>query len=128
MPAGKPRGQSWGSAAHQRRGYASEAVLLLLRFMFGERRYHKCEVHIYAYNLASLALHRSLGFVDEGRLRDPEFFAGGHHDVVVMGMTAGVRRATPVRPALILPRLSSGERAAGAGLCETRGQRRQGAS
>jgi RimJ/RimL family protein N-acetyltransferase len=75
-------------AAHQRRGYATDAVLLLLRFMFGERRYHKCEARIYAYNVASLELHRSLGFVEEGRLRDHEFFAGSHHDVLVVGMTA----------------------------------------
>lgn len=74
-------------APYQRRGYATEAVLLLLRFMFGERRYHKCETRVYAYNVASLELHRSLGFVEEGRLRDHEFFAGRHHDVVVMGMT-----------------------------------------
>ncbi len=56
--------------------------------MFGERRYHKCEAGIYAYNEASLALHRRLGFTEEGRLRDHEFFAGRHHDLVVMGMTA----------------------------------------
>ncbi|UGY90814.1 GNAT family N-acetyltransferase [Streptomyces gobiensis] len=76
------------SGDHQRRGYATEAVVLLLRFMFGERRYHKCEAAIYAYNAASLALHRRLGFVEEGRLRDHEFFAGRHHDLVVMGITA----------------------------------------
>lgn len=73
---------------HQRRGYATEAVVLLLRYMFGERRYHKCEVRIYAFNAASLELHRRLGFVEEGRLREHEFFAGAHHDVVLMGMTA----------------------------------------
>ncbi|MGI5354023.1 GNAT family N-acetyltransferase [Streptomyces sp. CA-252508] len=73
---------------HQRRGYASDAVVLLLRFMFGERRYHKCEAGIHAFNDASLALHRRLGFVEEGRLRDHEFFAGRHHDLVLMGMTA----------------------------------------
>jgi RimJ/RimL family protein N-acetyltransferase len=54
----------------------------------GERRYHKCEAMIYAYNDASLGLHRRLGFVEEGRLRDHEFFAGHYHDVVGMGMTA----------------------------------------
>jgi RimJ/RimL family protein N-acetyltransferase len=75
------------SADHQRRGYASEAIVMLLRFMFGERRYHKCEAGIYVYNDASLALHRKLGFVEEGRLRDHEFFAGRHHDLVMMGMT-----------------------------------------
>lgn len=73
---------------HQRRGYASEAIVLLLGFMFGERRYHKCEAQIYAYNGASVALHRRLGFTEEGRLRDHEFFAGRHHDLVLLGITA----------------------------------------
>jgi RimJ/RimL family protein N-acetyltransferase len=72
----------------RRRGYASEAVRLLLRFMFGERRFHKCEASVWAFNEPSLALHRSLGFTEEGRLRDHEFFAGRHHDVVLFGMTA----------------------------------------
>ncbi|MDX3865963.1 GNAT family N-acetyltransferase [Streptomyces europaeiscabiei] len=76
------------SGDHQRRGYASEAITLLLRFMFGERRYHKCGTGVFAYNEASLALHRRLGFVEEGRQRDHEFFAGRHHDLVLFGMTA----------------------------------------
>lgn len=72
---------------HQRLGYATDAVVLLLTYMFGERRLHKCEVQIYAFNEASLALHRKLGFQTEGRLRDHEYFAGRHHDVVLMGLT-----------------------------------------
>jgi RimJ/RimL family protein N-acetyltransferase len=73
---------------HKGRGYASDAVPLLLRFMFGERRFHKCEASVWAFNEPSLALHRKLGFTEEGRLRDHEFFAGRHHDVVLFGMTA----------------------------------------
>ena len=72
---------------HQRRGYATEAIGLLLTYMFGERRFHKCEVGIYAFNAASIALHQRIGFQEEGRLRDHEYFAGRHHDLVVMGMT-----------------------------------------
>lgn len=34
---------------------------------------------------ASIALHRKIGFHAEGRLRDHEYFAGRHHDPVVMG-------------------------------------------
>ncbi|MFE4328772.1 GNAT family N-acetyltransferase [Streptomyces sp. NPDC056831] len=75
-------------AEHRRKGYAAESVVMLLRFMFAERRYHKCEARIFAHNEASLALHRRLGFVEEGRLRDHVFFAGRHHDLVVMGMVA----------------------------------------
>lgn len=76
-----------GRAFH-RRGYASDAAVLLMRYMFGERRYHKVEADIYAYNEASLALHERLGFQREGVLRDHEFFAGRYVNVVIMGMTA----------------------------------------
>ncbi|MEU6661896.1 GNAT family protein [Streptomyces sp. NPDC046821] len=75
-------------AGQRRKGYASEAVVMLLRFMFAERRYHKCEARVFAHNEASLTLHRRLGFVEEGRLRDHVFFAGRHHDVVLMGILA----------------------------------------
>ncbi|WP_328332599.1 MULTISPECIES: GNAT family N-acetyltransferase [unclassified Streptomyces] len=75
-------------ADHRRKGYAAEAVVMLLRFMFAERRYHKCGARIFAHNEASLALQRRLGFVEEGRLRDQVFFDGRHHDVVMMGILA----------------------------------------
>ncbi|MFF0622119.1 GNAT family N-acetyltransferase [Streptomyces sp. NPDC004296] len=73
-------------AEHRRKGYATEALVLLLRFMFAERRYHKCLAAVLAHNEASLALFRRLGFTEEGRLREHVFFAGRHHDLVMMGM------------------------------------------
>lgn len=73
---------------HQRNGYAADAIRVLLKFMFGHRRYHKCEVGIYGFNQASLTLHHKLGFQQEGVLREHEFFAGRHHDLVLMGITA----------------------------------------
>jgi RimJ/RimL family protein N-acetyltransferase len=75
-------------ADHRRKGYASEAVTLLLRFMFAERRHHRCQAQILAYNEGSLVLHRRLGFTEEGRRRDAAFAEGRHHDIVVMGMLA----------------------------------------
>ncbi|MER6271513.1 GNAT family protein [Streptomyces sp900105755] len=75
-------------AEHRRKGYAVEAVVLLMRFMFAERRYHRCQARIFAHNEASLTLHRRLGFTEEGRLRDHVFVAGRHRDLVMMGMLA----------------------------------------
>ncbi|MFI0808785.1 GNAT family N-acetyltransferase [Streptomyces echinatus] len=75
-------------AAHRRRGYAADAAVLLLRFMFAERRYHKCVAAILARNAPSLALFRRLGFTEEGRLREHVYFAGRHHDLVMTGMLA----------------------------------------
>jgi RimJ/RimL family protein N-acetyltransferase len=75
------------SREFQRRGYGSEAVVLLLRYMFGERRYQKCNVGVYAYNTASLRLFVKLGFVEEGRRRRAEFLAGRYYDEVLLGIT-----------------------------------------
>jgi RimJ/RimL family protein N-acetyltransferase len=69
------------------KGYAAEAVLLVMRYMFEERRFQKCESGVYAFNTPSLSLHRKLGFVEEGRLRRHAFAAGELHDIVLFGMT-----------------------------------------
>ncbi|HXY91540.1 MAG TPA: GNAT family N-acetyltransferase [Acidimicrobiia bacterium] len=70
----------------RRRGIGSEAIVLLLRFYFGELRYQRCETEIYAFNDASLALHEKLGFVVEGRRRRALFTQGEFHDIVTVAM------------------------------------------
>lgn len=73
---------------HKGHGYAGEAVLLLLRYMFDERRFQKCGSDVHDYNAASLSLHRRLGFVEEGRVRRSIFVGGQYRDSVLFGMTA----------------------------------------
>ncbi|WP_299535222.1 GNAT family N-acetyltransferase [uncultured Streptomyces sp.] len=75
-------------ADHRRKGYAREAVGMLLRYMFAERRFHRCGVRVLADNEASLAFHRGLGFVEEGRLREHVYVAGRHQDVVLFSLLA----------------------------------------
>lgn len=72
---------------HRRCGYAGDAVITLLRFMFGERGYRKCQVSIYGGNVASLSLHARLGFREEGRIRDLELSRDGVKYLVLMGIT-----------------------------------------
>ena len=74
--------------AYQRRGYASEAVRLMLSFMFGERRYHRCHAEVYGGNTGSLALHRKLGFTEEGVLREHVFQGGSYRDLHQFGLLA----------------------------------------
>lgn len=88
------------SRNHRGKGYAAEATELLLTYMFAEQRHNKCEVEVYSFNDASLALYRRLGFVEEGRLRQHEFFAGSYHDVVLLGITAAEHWAAHPYPAL----------------------------
>ncbi|MFC4013588.1 GNAT family N-acetyltransferase [Nonomuraea purpurea] len=72
---------------HHRKGYASEAIVILLRYMFFDRRFQKAEAGVYGVNEASLALHRRLGFVEEGRRRRCHYAAGRYDDEVLFGMT-----------------------------------------
>jgi len=72
---------------HRGNGYASDAIRILQRYGFWERRYLKCDsacVHTLA---AAIALHRKLGFLEEGTRRRRWFFGGQSHDSIMFGMT-----------------------------------------
>ena len=74
--------------AHQRHGYASEAVMLLLNYFFRELRYQKATAHVYSFNEPSIRLHERLCFVREGQLRRMIYTDGRSFDDMVFGMTA----------------------------------------
>ena len=72
---------------HQRQGYASEAIVLVLRYFFEELRYQKAWTHVHSDNIASIRLHERLGFQLEGRLRRMLFSRGQYLDDLVYGVT-----------------------------------------
>jgi len=72
---------------HWRKGYASEAVQILIRYYFEELRYQKVTAHVYAFNEGSISLQERLGFVREGKLRNMIFTKGQHFDEFVYGLT-----------------------------------------
>jgi RimJ/RimL family protein N-acetyltransferase len=73
--------------AHRAKGYAEDAVRILLRYGFWERRYQKCNSACVDTNEASIRLHQKLGFVQEGRRRRQVFFDGEYHDDLLFGLT-----------------------------------------
>ena len=72
---------------HQRQGYASEAIRIVLRYYFRELRYQKVTVPVHSDNPASIRLHESLGFQREGTLRRMFFTQGHFVDEIWFGMT-----------------------------------------
>ncbi len=85
-------------ANFQRRGYASEAIRMVLRYFFEELRYQKVYVEVHSDNPASIRLHESLGFQLEGRQRRTVYSGGRFHDTLLYGMTAeefGEQNQTP---------------------------------
>jgi RimJ/RimL family protein N-acetyltransferase len=72
---------------HRGKGYAGDAVRILLRFGFWERRYQKCNSGCLHTNQASIRMHQKLGFLEEGRRRRQVFIGGSYHDDVLFGLT-----------------------------------------
>jgi RimJ/RimL family protein N-acetyltransferase len=69
------------------KGYAKEAIRILLRYYFEELRYQKVTVNVYAFNERSIKLHEKLGFQHEGRLRRMIYTGGEFHDEIYLGLT-----------------------------------------
>ncbi len=78
--------------------YASEAIVLVLRYFFEELRYQKVTVTVYSFNAPSIRLHESLGFQREGCLRRTVFTQGQHFDEIFFGMTVEEFRARYAGP------------------------------
>ena len=72
---------------NRQKGYAAEAIRLLMRYYFDERRYQKCASMVYSFNEPSIRLHESIGFILEGRLRRMMYAMGDYHDLLWYGMT-----------------------------------------
>lgn len=82
----------------RRRGYAVEAVELVLRYYFEELGYQKVTISVFSFNEPSIRLHQKLGFQQEGRLRRTVFTRGQYFDELVFGLTAeefAVRKVAP---------------------------------
>ncbi len=73
--------------AHRRRGYAREAITIVLRYYFGELGYQKLTSMVYCFNEPSIRMHEKLGFVFEGRIRRMIYTNGRHYDTLYFGMT-----------------------------------------
>jgi RimJ/RimL family protein N-acetyltransferase len=71
----------------QRKGYAADAVRLVLSYFFNEKRYQKVNTEVYSFNTASIHFHERLGFTLEGRLRRMVYTGGQFYDALIYGMT-----------------------------------------
>lgn len=74
-----------GSKFH-RKGYATEAVKLILDFSFNKVNFHKVQVCHKEINIASRGVIRKCGFTYEGTLRDYFFMDGKYVDRLYYSM------------------------------------------
>jgi len=79
---------------YRNKGYAKAAVKILLEYAFNERRLNKCNVDCIDCNSASIALLKSLGFQQEGVVREEFFLNGTFHSKILFGLTANEYKYT----------------------------------
>jgi len=71
---------------HKGKGYAKEALIIVLDYYFNELNYQKCNPTVYEFNTRSQAFHEKFGFVREGVLRNEVYTRGQYFSMVCYGM------------------------------------------
>lgn len=70
----------------QGKGYGTDAMVLLLAFIFGELNLERVRLDVLALNGAAVRCYEKAGFVREGVRRQEVFREGGYHDLIQMGI------------------------------------------
>ncbi len=68
------------------RGYGRRAIKLTLGYIFDELEIHRFWVEVKDFDVRTLHLYRSLGFVEEGKLRESYKSAEGFESLVLLSM------------------------------------------
>ena len=75
-----------GSKKDWGKGYARESMELLIRYGFETLNLHAIYLGVVSFHDRAIKLYRSLGFVEEGRLRHRVFLEGSYHDMISMSL------------------------------------------
>ncbi|KAB0613637.1 hypothetical protein CHL9426_05565 [Campylobacter hyointestinalis subsp. lawsonii] len=68
------------------KGYGKEALFLLINYGFNDLNLNKIYLHVFDTNHRAISLYKSLGFTQEGILRDDAYICGKYVDVLVMSI------------------------------------------
>nr|WP_206076217.1 GNAT family protein [Marinitoga lauensis] len=67
-------------------GYGTEAMKLLVNFIFDEMNINKVKLHVFSFNKRAIRSYEKVGFKVEGVLREQIFREGKYHDEIIMGI------------------------------------------
>lgn len=67
-------------------GYGTDAMNVLVNFIFSEMNLHKVMLYVYAFNERAIKSYQKVGFKIEGTLRSQIFRDGKYHDEMIMGI------------------------------------------
>lgn len=74
------------SDEHTGKGYATEAVMLMTRYLFDRKKNNRIRLIIHPDNVASKKIAEKCGYAHEGTARGAWFHKGRNHDVEVFAL------------------------------------------
>ena len=75
-----------GEKKYWNKGYATEALNLLVHYAFNQMNLNRITSYLFAFNKASIRKNEKNGFIIEGTIRQMCFSGGKFQDVIVMGL------------------------------------------
>lgn len=68
------------------KGYAKEALMLAIDYMFNERNIYRIQANVLESNVASLKMHEKCGYKVDGILRNSVYKAGKYHNQYILSL------------------------------------------
>ncbi|MCH4890250.1 GNAT family N-acetyltransferase [Acidaminobacter sp. JC074] len=75
-----------GDKSYWGKGYGTDAMKVLINFIFDEMNLNRIELNVYSFNERAIKSYEKCGFVKEGVLRQALYKAGAYHDEVIMSI------------------------------------------
>lgn len=75
-----------GSKNHRGKGYATDALKVLMDFIFMQMNINKIRLIVYSYNHSAIKCYERNGFKIEGVLREEIYKDGKRYDKIAMGI------------------------------------------
>ena len=75
-----------GNPKHQRKGYGTEALKLILDYGFSFLNLRNISLNVFEYNEPAYNLYKNIGFKEVGRLRKAVEIMGKTYNVIIMDM------------------------------------------
>ncbi len=78
-----------GDKEYWGKGYGSDALKVLIKFIFEEVNMNKVKLNVFAFNNRAIACYKKVGFKEEGILRKEIYRNGKYYDEIIMAMFKG---------------------------------------
>ena len=68
------------------RDYGSDALKVLIKFIFEEVNMDKIKLGVFSFNARAIACYKKIGFIEEGILKKELYRNGKYNDITLMAL------------------------------------------